>query len=207
MWSAVASQPTRALHGARDHSSVLSDRGPNPTLTLVAHAQNPQCCLGKGYVTSRRPRHTRPYATSVTMRVTRGHKTSRESPRNVVVSLNARDGTHPNDTGLFFCQPVVFKALEQARLAGDGSLTGGMRWLIDDQRLRAVDIGNRFWCDIDTPQSLAYAERMLLAGLIQTPGSTTVSRWVKRPVSEQPLPSPGKNFSTQIHFPPCIRNS
>ena len=50
-------------------------------------------------------------------------------------------------------------------------------------QLRAVDIGNRFWCDIDTPQSLAYAERMLLAGLIQTPGSTTVSRWVKRPVS------------------------
>jgi 1L-myo-inositol 1-phosphate cytidylyltransferase len=67
------------------------------------------------------------------------------------------------DTGLFFCQSLVFKALEQARADGDGSLTGGMRRLIDVQQLRAVDIGSRFWCDIDTPQSLEYAERLLLA--------------------------------------------
>lgn len=87
------------------------------------------------------------------------------------------------DTGLFFCQPSVFKALEQACLDGDGSLTGGMRRLIGDQRLRAVDIGNRFWCDIDTPQSLEHAERMLLAGLTQTPGSSMVPRWGRRPVS------------------------
>jgi choline kinase len=67
------------------------------------------------------------------------------------------------DTGLFFCRPAVFNALEQARANGDGSLTGGMRRLTKVGQLQAVDIGERFWCDIDTPQSLQYAERMLLA--------------------------------------------
>jgi 1L-myo-inositol 1-phosphate cytidylyltransferase len=47
------------------------------------------------------------------------------------------------DTGLFFCRPSVFQALEQARAAGDASLTGGIRRLISADRMRAVDIGNR----------------------------------------------------------------
>jgi choline kinase len=86
--------------------------------------------------------------------------------RGQAITAIGKELTHFDaiDTGLFVCQPMVFKALAQARADGDGSLTGGMRRLIDEQRLRAVDIGNRFWCDIDTPQSLEYAERILLAG-------------------------------------------
>jgi len=86
------------------------------------------------------------------------------------------------DTGLFLCQPSVFKALEHARAEGDGSLTAGMRRLISDTQLHAVDIGNRFWCDIDTPQSLEHAERLLLAGLIKPHDSNAVPRGVRHPV-------------------------
>lgn len=67
------------------------------------------------------------------------------------------------DTGLFLCRPALFQALEQARMIGDASLSGGMRQLIQAGELQAVDIGDRFWIDVDTPASLAYAERALLA--------------------------------------------
>jgi 1L-myo-inositol 1-phosphate cytidylyltransferase len=66
------------------------------------------------------------------------------------------------DTGLFLCRPVLFKALQQARRLGDASLSGGMRQLIQAGQLQGVDIGDGFWIDVDTPESLAYAERELL---------------------------------------------
>jgi 1L-myo-inositol 1-phosphate cytidylyltransferase len=86
------------------------------------------------------------------------------------------------DTGLFLCRPSVFKALEQARMEGDGSLSAGMRRLIGATQLHAVDIGKRFWCDIDTPQSLQHAEHLLLAGLTRPPDSSAVSRGTRYPV-------------------------
>lgn len=66
------------------------------------------------------------------------------------------------DTGLFLCRPALFQALQQARRAGDASLSGGMRQLIQAGQLQGVDIGEGFWIDVDTPESLAYAERELL---------------------------------------------
>ena len=65
------------------------------------------------------------------------------------------------DTGLFLCRPVLFKALARARAQGDGSLSGGIRQLIATDMMQAVPIGEHFWLDIDTPESLAHAERSL----------------------------------------------
>jgi choline kinase len=76
------------------------------------------------------------------------------------------------DTGLFLCRPVLFKALERARAQGDSSLSGGMRQLLMEGKLQAVDIGAHFWSDVDTPASLVYTERMLQARLAG-PGKST----------------------------------
>lgn len=65
------------------------------------------------------------------------------------------------DTGLFFCQPKVFEALEQAWSAGEGSLSAGWHRLIPCRQFQALDIGEAFWVDVDTPESLRYAERVL----------------------------------------------
>ena len=65
------------------------------------------------------------------------------------------------DTGLFFCQPQVFDALQQARAAGEGALSAGWRRLIPRWQFQALDIGEAFWVDVDTPESLRYAERVL----------------------------------------------
>lgn len=69
------------------------------------------------------------------------------------------------DTGLFYCQPTLFKALELANIAGDASLSGGIRQLIKAGTMQALPIGDRFWMDIDTAACLVEAERQLLQQL------------------------------------------
>ena len=65
------------------------------------------------------------------------------------------------DVGLFYCQPKVFDALQKARSAGEGSLSAGWRRLIPRRQFQAFDIGEAFWIDVDTPQSLRHAESVL----------------------------------------------
>ncbi len=68
------------------------------------------------------------------------------------------------DTGLFVCGPSLFPALESARAAGDATLSGGIRILAERGLMRAFDIGDATWCDIDTIEDLRRAESLLEAG-------------------------------------------
>jgi choline kinase len=61
------------------------------------------------------------------------------------------------DTGMFLCSPALFDRLESATLDGNCSLSDGMRQLAGEQRLRALEIGDAQWQDVDTPEALAYA--------------------------------------------------
>ena len=65
------------------------------------------------------------------------------------------------DTGLFVCDPTVFDALRDARRNGDTTLSGGIRRLARCRLMRAVDVGNATWCDIDTLADLVTAEDLL----------------------------------------------
>jgi 1L-myo-inositol 1-phosphate cytidylyltransferase len=62
------------------------------------------------------------------------------------------------DTGMFLCSPALFHRLESARRDGNCSLSDGMRQLAQEQKLRAFDIGDAHWQDVDSPEALAYAE-------------------------------------------------
>jgi 1L-myo-inositol 1-phosphate cytidylyltransferase len=64
------------------------------------------------------------------------------------------------DTGMFLCSPGLFDRLESAKKDGNCSLSDGMRQLIAQRRLRAQEIGEGQWQDLDTPAALAYAEGM-----------------------------------------------
>jgi 1L-myo-inositol 1-phosphate cytidylyltransferase len=72
------------------------------------------------------------------------------------------------DCGLFRCTPAIFDALGEARAAGDGdcSLSQGMEILGRRGRFLPFDIGDRWWQDVDTPEMLAHAMKLLdrLAG-------------------------------------------
>jgi choline kinase len=69
------------------------------------------------------------------------------------------------DTGMFSCTPALFDDLERSSKDGNCSLSDGMRRLARDKRLRALEIGDAPWHDLDTPEALAHAreERLLYA--------------------------------------------
>ena len=63
------------------------------------------------------------------------------------------------DTGMFLCSPVLFDKLEAAKRNGNCSLSDGMRQLAGEGKLRAFEIGDAQWQDLDTPEAILYAER------------------------------------------------
>jgi choline kinase len=62
------------------------------------------------------------------------------------------------DTGMFLCSPALFHRLESAKRDGSCSLSDGMRQLAREHKLRAFDIGDAHWQDVDSPEALAHAE-------------------------------------------------
>src|SRR5260370_11277963 len=62
------------------------------------------------------------------------------------------------DTGMFLCSPALFHRLESAKRDGRCSVSAGMRQLAREQKLRAFDIGDAHWQDVDSPEALAHAE-------------------------------------------------
>jgi choline kinase len=68
------------------------------------------------------------------------------------------------DTGLFVCPVLIFDYLERAKSRGprsDCSLADAVLLMADDKKVRAIDIGNAWWQDVDTPQMLKHAERQM----------------------------------------------
>lgn len=80
------------------------------------------------------------------------------------------------DTGMFLCSPALFERLESAIRDGNCSLSDGMRQLADERRLRALEIGEADWQDLDTPEALAYAEGIFDGYLYQKPVNRGVAR-------------------------------
>ena len=67
------------------------------------------------------------------------------------------------DTGVFLCAPNIFDYLERAKRNGDCSLADGVRLMAAEGKARAVDIGQAWWQDVDTPEMLRQAECKMAA--------------------------------------------
>lgn len=68
------------------------------------------------------------------------------------------------DIGLFVCPLEIFGYLERARSAdgrSDCSLSDGIRLMAEDDKVRAIDVGESWWQDVDTPRMLRYAEEQM----------------------------------------------
>ncbi len=70
------------------------------------------------------------------------------------------------DTGVFVLTRSVFPAMWKSVNRGDRSLTGGISELATRQLVKTWDIGPRRWIDIDTPDALSEAERLLRVGCL-----------------------------------------
>jgi choline kinase len=65
------------------------------------------------------------------------------------------------DTGMFLCAPAVFDALNTVIKDGNCSLSDGMQYMASNRKLRAYDIEDAIWQDIDTPEMLDFAQVQL----------------------------------------------
>jgi len=75
------------------------------------------------------------------------------------------------DTGLFVCPLKIFDYLERSKSessANDCSLADGIRLMAGDNKMRAIDIGDAWWQDVDTQQMLQSAEKQI-AERLQAP--------------------------------------
>lgn len=65
------------------------------------------------------------------------------------------------DTGLFWCGRPFVQALRQARdEKGDCSTSDAVGRLVERDRFAFVDIGDRLWQDVDTPEAREHAGRL-----------------------------------------------
>ena len=72
------------------------------------------------------------------------------------------------DTGFFVCPLNIFNHLERVKRDGDCSLADGVQSMASEGKALAIDIGNAWWQDIDTPEMLAQAEKHLRARVPRT---------------------------------------
>lgn len=65
------------------------------------------------------------------------------------------------DTGLFLGTPALFRALGESQRDGDYTLSGGLKVLAAAGKARVMDVGGRYWIDVDDEKALAKAEALL----------------------------------------------
>ena len=94
------------------------------------------------------------------------------------------------DCGAFVLTQDIFPALENSFAAGDSTLTGANRRLIQQRGLAGVPLRTGFWQDIDTPTDYQSAQKKLLATLPNS-GDGLVSRHINRKLSCPLSPRPG----------------
>jgi len=68
------------------------------------------------------------------------------------------------DTGIFWCTPIMFQALEASINAGDESISGAMNVLASWGKAKYFDIQGRLWIDVDDPAAFARSERLIEEG-------------------------------------------
>lgn len=71
------------------------------------------------------------------------------------------------DCGIFLLTPSIFEALEESRKNGDETLSGGIRILGKNRKVKTLDIKDRFWIDVDTENDYLEAKKILVKRLIQ----------------------------------------
>ncbi|GAB4112555.1 MAG: bifunctional L-myo-inositol-1-phosphate cytidylyltransferase/CDP-L-myo-inositol myo-inositolphosphotransferase [Candidatus Caldatribacteriota bacterium] len=86
------------------------------------------------------------------------------------------------DTGIFLCSPLIFEALEESISNGDTTLSGGLKVLAQKGKVKAVNIEDACWIDVDNELALKKAENYLCQN-IKKISDGPVAYYLNRPIS------------------------
>jgi CDP-L-myo-inositol myo-inositolphosphotransferase len=88
------------------------------------------------------------------------------------------------DAGLAVCDLAVVAAAERSLLAGETTWNAVKRhWLAEGGEIAAVDLEGLFWIDVDTPEDVRRAERLIVASAARKPSDGPVARLLNRRLS------------------------
>lgn len=83
-----------------------------------------------------------------------------QTKNDLVIAIGKNlSGYDAIDTGMFVCPESIFGYLRRVLKEGDCSLADGVRLMAEEGNALAIDIGNAWWQDVDTPEMLARAEQ------------------------------------------------
>jgi len=86
------------------------------------------------------------------------------------------------DTGIFLCSPAIFGAIEESLHKGDSSLSGGIRVMAKKGKVKALDIEDGYWIDVDDEERFKKAEKLLRSKLTK-PTDGLISLYINRKFS------------------------
>ena len=86
------------------------------------------------------------------------------------------------DTGIFYCKPAIFKALEICIKKDMGFLTNAIQYLADKSKVGIFDIEGKFWADVNDTESYRKAESEVLRNLNKQHDGI-IARYCNRPIS------------------------
>ncbi|MEE8329986.1 MAG: NTP transferase domain-containing protein [Thermodesulfovibrionia bacterium] len=87
------------------------------------------------------------------------------------------------DTGIFLCSPAIFTAMETSIIrCNNDSLSGGIKILVREGKVKSFDVEENFWIDIDDERTFQKAEKCLIDRL-KKPTDGPVARYLNRPIS------------------------
>ena len=82
--------------------------------------------------------------------------------------------------GIFLCPPMFFNALKKAFQKGGYTITEGVKELVSEENIIGIDMSGFFWADLDTRESMAQAEKIILKRLSKPEEDGYVSYYINR---------------------------
>jgi len=83
---------------------------------------------------------------------------------NIIDIGKTIDNFNGFDTGIFFCTPAIFSALDHAKkIDNDTSLSAAIRVLAKNKQAKAIQT-HGFWIDVDDEKACEKAEKVLMEG-------------------------------------------
>jgi 1L-myo-inositol 1-phosphate cytidylyltransferase / CDP-L-myo-inositol myo-inositolphosphotransferase len=102
----------------------------------------------------------------------------------VVAVTRELDRCDAVEAGLAVCDLAVVSVAERSLLAGETTWNAvKRRWLAEGGEIEAVDLRGLFWIDVDTPDDVRRAERLVVASAARKPWDGVVARRLNRRLS------------------------